>query len=65
MIQPTGPGGAGKSTAGAALVTRRAYRFLDLDRELERRNGDIDLLIAEPGYRPEADFFCLRSSLWQ
>lgn len=50
MIQLTGPGGAGKSTVGAALAARLACPFLDLDREFERRNGDIDVFIAEHGY---------------
>lgn len=50
MIRLIGPGGAGKSTIGAALAARLACPFVDLDRELERRHGDIDDFIAGHGY---------------
>ena len=50
MIQLIGPGGAGKSTVGAALATRLGHRFHDLDREFERRRGDIGAFIATHGY---------------
>lgn len=50
IIQLVGPGGAGKSTAGVALAIRLACPFHDLDREFERRRGDIDAFIAEHGY---------------
>ena len=50
MIQLIGPGGAGKSTVGAALATRLACRFCDLDRAFERRRADIDTFIGAHGY---------------
>lgn len=50
MIRLTGPGGAGKSTTGAALAARLACPFLDLDRAFERRHGGIDGFIAGHGY---------------
>ena len=54
MIQLIGPGGAGKSTAGAALAARLRCRFRDLDREFERRRGDIDAFIDAHGYEAYA-----------
>jgi len=54
MIRLLGPGGAGKSTIGAALAARLDRRFLDLDRELERRHGGIDDFIAAYGYEAYA-----------
>ena len=54
MIQLIGPGGAGKSTAGAALATRLGMPFYDLDREFERRRGDIDRWIDVRGYEAYA-----------
>ncbi|HEX8271073.1 MAG TPA: shikimate kinase [Longimicrobiaceae bacterium] len=50
MIRLVGPGGAGKSTVGPVLAARLARPFLDLDREFERRHGDIDQFIAGRGY---------------
>jgi len=50
MIRLVGPGGAGKSTVGAALAARLGCPFHDLDREFERRRGDIDAFIAARGY---------------
>lgn len=50
VIQLIGPGGAGKSTAGAALAARLGWPLVDLDREFERRQGDIDAFIAAHGY---------------
>ena len=50
VIQLTGPGGAGKSTAGAILARRLGCAFHDLDREFERRRGDIDDFIHVHGY---------------
>lgn len=50
MIQLIGPGGAGKSTVGAALATRLACPFCDLDRAFERRRADIDTFIGAHGY---------------
>jgi len=50
MIQLIGPGGAGKSTVGAALAARLGCPLVDLDREFERRHTDIDAFIAAHGY---------------
>lgn len=50
MIQLVGPGGAGKSTVGAALALRLGCPFHDLDREFERRRADIDGFIGAHGY---------------
>jgi shikimate kinase len=50
MIQLIGPGGAGKSTVGAALATRLASPFCDLDRAFERRRAGIDTFIGAHGY---------------
>ena len=50
MIQLIGPGGAGKSTVGAALAARLACPFCDLDRAFERRRSDIDTFIEAHGY---------------
>jgi len=50
MIRLVGPGGAGKSTVGAALALRLGCPFHDLDREFERRRGDIDAFIRARGY---------------
>jgi shikimate kinase len=50
MIQLIGPGGAGNSTVGALLAARLACPFLDLDREFERRLGNIDDFISTHGY---------------
>jgi shikimate kinase len=54
MIQLIGPGGAGKSTIGAALAMRLGCPFLDLDREFERRHADIDVYIGKQGYEEYA-----------
>jgi len=54
MIQLIGPGGAGKSTVGAALAIRLGCPFRDLDREFERRCGDIDAFIDANGYEAYA-----------
>ena len=50
MIQLIGPGGAGKSTVGAALAARLRCPFRDLDREFEQRHGGIDAFIEAHGY---------------
>jgi shikimate kinase len=50
MIQLIGPGGAGKTTVGAVLAPRLGCPFHDLDREFERRRGDIDHFISVQGY---------------
>lgn len=54
MIQLVGPGGAGKSTVGAALAARLGCPFRDLDREFERRHVDIDAFIGVHGYEAYA-----------
>lgn len=54
VIRLIGPGGAGKSTVGAALARRLRCPFHDLDREFERRNGDIDAFIDVHGYEAYA-----------
>jgi shikimate kinase len=54
MIQIIGPGGAGKTTVGAALAARLGCAFSDLDREFERRRADIDAFIGAHGYEAYA-----------
>lgn len=49
-VQLVGPGGAGKSTVGTALALRLGWPFHDIDREFERRHGDIDIFIHVHGY---------------
>ena len=50
-----GPMGVGKSTVGRRLASRIGKRFLDSDKEIERRTGaDIDLIFeleGEAGFR--------------
>ena len=50
MIQLIGPGGAGKTTTGAALAGRLGARFVDLDAEFVSRHGDISAYLDEHGY---------------
>jgi shikimate kinase len=50
MIRLVGPGGAGKSTAGAIVARRLGVPFRDLDAEFSARHGDIDAFIAHNGY---------------
>ena len=54
MIQLVGPGGAGKSTIGAALAVRLGCPFHDLDREFECRRANIDAFIGTQGYEAYA-----------
>jgi shikimate kinase len=54
MIQLVGPGGAGKSTVGAALAALLDCPFHDLDREFERRRADIDAFIGAHGHHAYA-----------
>jgi shikimate kinase len=49
-IRLVGPGGAGKSTAGAIVARRLGVSFRDLDAEFSARCGDIDSFIARRGY---------------
>jgi shikimate kinase len=50
MIQLIGPGGAGKTTVGAALAERLGARFADLDNEFISRHGNISAYLDEHGY---------------
>jgi len=50
MILLVGPGGAGKSTAGAALAERLGVSFVDLDAEFAASSGDISVYLATHGY---------------
>lgn len=54
MIHLVGPGGAGKSSIGAVLAARLGCPFHDLDREFERRCGDIGAFIDAHGYEAYA-----------
>lgn len=54
MIQLIGPGGAGKTTIGAALAERLRARFEDLDAEFRFRHGDISSYLDERGYEAYA-----------
>jgi shikimate kinase len=50
MIHLIGPGGAGKTTTGAALGWRLGVRFADLDAEFVSRHGDISDYLDTRGY---------------
>ena len=54
MIELVGPGGAGKTTIGAALAEQLAVRFVDLDAEFASRHGDISAYLAGHGYEAYA-----------
>ena len=62
MIQLIGPGGAGKSTIGALLAERLDVIFVDLDRHLAGRVGDISEYISRHGYdtytRENVEAYC-------
>ena len=49
-VRLIGPGGAGKSTIGALLAARLEVAFVDLDRHLAGRVGDIGSYIYRHGY---------------
>jgi shikimate kinase len=49
-IRLVGPGGAGKSTIGAVLAERLEVAFVDLDRHLAVRVGDISEYLGQHGY---------------
>ena len=55
MIQLIGPGGAGKTTIGAALAERLGARFSDLDAEFSVRYGDISAYLDANGYETYAE----------
>ena len=54
VIHLVGPGGAGKTTVGAALADRLGLQFVDLDNEFMSRVGDISQQIDGEGYRTYA-----------
>jgi shikimate kinase len=62
-IRLAGPGGAGKSTIGALLAERLDVDFVDLDRFLAGRIGDISQYIGRHGYdayaRENVEAYCL------
>jgi shikimate kinase len=62
MIRLIGPGGAGKSTIGALLAERLSVPFVDLDRRLAGRVGDISEYINRHGYdayaRENVEAYC-------
>jgi shikimate kinase len=62
MIRLIGPGGAGKSTIGALLAARLDVAFVDLDRHVAGRVGDISEYIGRHGYdayaRENVDAYC-------
>lgn len=57
-----GPGGAGKSTIGALLAARLEVAFVDLDRHLAGRVGNISEYIGRHGYynyaRENVETYC-------
>jgi shikimate kinase len=55
MIQLVGPGGAGKTTTGAALAKRLGVRFIDLDAEFAATYGDISAYLGAHGYAAYAE----------
>ena len=61
-IRLVGPGGAGKSTVGALLAERLRGAFVDLDRYLAGRVGDISEYIDVQGYdaytRENVEAYC-------
>jgi shikimate kinase len=61
-IRLIGPGGAGKSAVGAVLAERLGVGFLDLDRHLASRIGDIGEYIDLNGYdayaRANVEAYC-------
>lgn len=50
MIRLVGPGGAGKSTAGALLAQRLGVPFVDLDEEFVANVGDISQYLDSHSY---------------
>ena len=56
MVQLVGPGGAGKTTIGAALAERLGVPFVDLDAAFTARYGDISTCLASHGYEAYAEW---------
>jgi shikimate kinase len=54
MIFLSGPGGAGKTTTGAALAPMLATPFYDLDQLFSERHGNIGAFIETEGYNAYA-----------
>ena len=50
MIHLIGPGGAGKTTTGAALADRLGVPFVDLDTEFAASHGDVSAYLDTHGY---------------
>lgn len=50
MIHLVGPGGAGKTTTGAALADQLDIPFVDLDAEFTARFGDVSAYLDTHGY---------------
>jgi shikimate kinase len=55
LIRLVGPGGAGKSTVGAALAERLGITFVDLDRQFRAAAGGISEYIDSRGYEAYAE----------
>jgi shikimate kinase len=55
MIRLVGPGGAGKSTAGALLAQRLGVAFVDLDEYFTANAGDISRYLDAHGYDAYAE----------
>lgn len=50
MIHLVGPGGAGKTTTGAALAAQLDIPFIDLDAEFRARFGNVSTYLDTHGY---------------
>jgi len=55
MVHLIGPGGAGKTTTGAALADRLGVRFVDLDAEFAASRGDVSAYLDTHGYDAYAE----------
>ena len=54
LIRLVGPGGAGKTTTGAALARRLGIGFVDLDWQFATKHGDISEYLDVHGYEAYA-----------